>query len=283
MTPPIDALATDAERRQQIALFRYGLIADLVQLPPNYRGLYKLLTEKAAREYDIPFSLRRRVAAETMRGWLRDYRRGGFDALLPKVRSDVGSARSIPAAVVDLLCELKDSQSELSTPAQRPPTAPGSRRHCARRARPLPRAPSASRRMRAPALRAAHHRGHLPGLQRPPAQGQPTCPSRPLRRRHREGQVHHHRAHPGRASGSRVANVLSRRGAGAITRSRRPSLSVNRSPPRSRSHKPRDRAGHVTKAAGRSPVGKRGRQQPPTTSTPTCASASSSPVPRTSH
>lgn len=116
MTPPIDPLATDAERRQQIALFRYGLIADLVQLPPNYRGLYKLLVEKAAREYDIPFSLRRRVAAETMRGWLRDYRRGGFDALLPKVRCDVGSARSIPAAVVDLLCELKDSQAELSIP-----------------------------------------------------------------------------------------------------------------------------------------------------------------------
>ena len=117
MTPPIDPrLATDAERRQQIALFRYGVIAELVQLPPQHRGLYKLLADKAAREYDIPFSLRRRVAAETMRGWLRDYRRGGFDALMPKVRSDVGDARRIPPAVVDLLCETKDATPALSIP-----------------------------------------------------------------------------------------------------------------------------------------------------------------------
>ena len=85
-------LAADAERRKQVALFRYGLIADLVQLPPHHRGLYKQLTEKAEREYEIPGTLRRHVAAETLRGWLRDYRRGGFDALLPKVRSDLGAA-----------------------------------------------------------------------------------------------------------------------------------------------------------------------------------------------
>ncbi|HMJ14545.1 MAG TPA: DDE-type integrase/transposase/recombinase, partial [Polyangiaceae bacterium] len=89
---------------------------DLVQLPANHRGLYKLLTDKAEREYEIPGTLRRHVAAETMRGWLRDYRRGGFDALLPKVRSDLGAARTIPPRVVDLLCELKDQESELSIP-----------------------------------------------------------------------------------------------------------------------------------------------------------------------
>jgi transposase InsO family protein len=117
MTPPIDPmLASDAERRQQVALFRYGLIADLVQLPLHHRGLYELLRQKAEREYEIPGTLRRHVAAETMRGWLRDYRRGGFDALVPKVRSDLGSARAIPPHVVDLLCELKDADPDLSIP-----------------------------------------------------------------------------------------------------------------------------------------------------------------------
>jgi transposase InsO family protein len=115
-TPTDPTLASDAERRKQVALFRYGLIADLVQLQPNHRGLYKQLTQKAAREYEIPGSLRRHVAAETLRGWLRDYRRGGFDALLPKVRSDIGTARAIPQHVVDLLCELKDQDPELSIP-----------------------------------------------------------------------------------------------------------------------------------------------------------------------
>ena len=117
MTPPIDPmLATDVERRQQVALFRYGTIADLVQLPLGHRGLYKLLENKAAREYEIPGTLRRHVAVETMRGWLSDYRRGGFDALVPKVRSDLGAARAIPARVVDVLCEIKDATPDLSIP-----------------------------------------------------------------------------------------------------------------------------------------------------------------------
>ena len=117
MTPPLDPNTTpDTEKRTAIALFRYGTIADLVQLPPHQHGLYKLLEEKAAREYTIPGSLRRHVAAETMRGWLRDYRRGGFDALVPKVRADLGASRALPARVVDLLCEIKDATPELSIP-----------------------------------------------------------------------------------------------------------------------------------------------------------------------
>lgn len=101
---------------QAVALFRYSLIADLTQLPPQHRGLYKLLTEKAEREYNIPGTLRRRVAAETIRGWLRAYRSGGFDALVPKQRADLGSTRSIPPAVVDLLCQLKDDEPALTIP-----------------------------------------------------------------------------------------------------------------------------------------------------------------------
>ena len=117
MTPTLDPTQTaDAEKRQLVALFRFGIIADLVQLLPHQRGIYRLLEEKAAREYDIPGSLRRRVAAETMRGWLREYRRGGFDALAPKVRSDLGAARAIPTRVVDVLAEIKDANPELSIP-----------------------------------------------------------------------------------------------------------------------------------------------------------------------
>ena len=104
------------EKHQAIALFRYSVIADLIQLPPQHRGLYKLLTEKAEREYNIPGTLRRRVAAETIRGWLRAYRSGGFDALVPKERADVGSTRAIPPHVVDLLCQRKDDEPALTIP-----------------------------------------------------------------------------------------------------------------------------------------------------------------------
>lgn len=104
------------ELRKRVALFRYGLIADLQHLPVGHRGLYRLLDERASREHEIPGTLRRHVAAETIRGWLSDYRQGGFDALLPRVRADAGSTRSIPAEVVDLLCHAKDEHPDLSIP-----------------------------------------------------------------------------------------------------------------------------------------------------------------------
>jgi putative transposase len=118
MDPDVSHLGGELDPlRQAVALFRYGVIADITQLPPEHRGLYKLLTDKAQREYNIPGSLRRRVAAETLRGWLRAYRRGGFDALVPKLRADHGSTRSIAPQVVDLLCQLKDDEPELTIPA----------------------------------------------------------------------------------------------------------------------------------------------------------------------
>jgi transposase InsO family protein len=96
-----------------MALFRYGLIADLLQREEE-RGLYPLLREKAAKQYEIPGSRRSRVAVETIRDWLEAYRRGGFDALHPRPRSDQGRARAIPQEIADLLCHLKEDNPALS-------------------------------------------------------------------------------------------------------------------------------------------------------------------------
>lgn len=111
-TPPDEP--ADAERRKQVALFRYGVIADLIHIERGQRGLYAKLREKAARDWDIPGSQRRRVEVETIRGWLSDYRRGGFDALVPKVRCDLGSPRALPREIADLLCETKDQHPDYS-------------------------------------------------------------------------------------------------------------------------------------------------------------------------
>ena len=107
---------TDAQYRQALALFRYGLIAEFIQLPAGSRGLYARLREKARADYTIPGSQRTRVAPETLRHWLKDYRRGGFDALLPKGRADRGHSRALPQAVADALLTLKDEQPGLSIP-----------------------------------------------------------------------------------------------------------------------------------------------------------------------
>ncbi len=105
---------SDADHRQQVALFRYGLIADLVRLEPGSKGLYAKIADKAAGEYTIPGTTRTRVAAETLRDWIKRYRHGGFDALLPKPRADRGQSRSLPAAVVDALLGTKEGNPALS-------------------------------------------------------------------------------------------------------------------------------------------------------------------------
>jgi len=105
---------TAEELRHEIALFRYGLIADLVHLPPGAKGLYGKLEHKAVKDYTIPGSSRTRVAAETLRDWLKRYRKGGFDALVPKLRADRGHPRRLPPEVVEVLLAIKEGNPRLS-------------------------------------------------------------------------------------------------------------------------------------------------------------------------
>lgn len=104
----------EKKRIEDIALFRYGLIADWVHLPSGHKGLYQLIDEKAAVDYCIPGTTRSRVARETLRGWLAKYRKAGFEGLKPKERKDVGQSRALPQAVADLLMAIKEENPELS-------------------------------------------------------------------------------------------------------------------------------------------------------------------------
>jgi len=77
-----------------IALFRYGLIAQLVHTPPDTGQQERLLREIAARTYTIPGSTRTRVSITTLRRYLntyRAYREQGFEALRPGPRTDAGT------------------------------------------------------------------------------------------------------------------------------------------------------------------------------------------------
>ncbi len=98
----------DEDLAEQIALFRYGVIADLLHFEAGARGNGERMAEKAVRTYQIPGSTRTHVAVQTMRDWLRAYRRDGFAALRPKVRADQGSNRALPPEVVDVLITLKE-------------------------------------------------------------------------------------------------------------------------------------------------------------------------------
>ena len=94
-------------KAEQIALFRYGLIAPLV-LETLPRGeLTRRAQEIAARLYDIPHSTRRQVAVDTLLEWTLRYRRNGLAALHPKPRLDRGQQRVVTAETAALIERLK--------------------------------------------------------------------------------------------------------------------------------------------------------------------------------
>jgi hypothetical protein len=106
MLPSQEANRMDA-KAEKIALFRYGLIANLVleRLP---RGeLTRRAEEIAARHYEIPSSQRTSVSVDTLLDWALRYRHGGFEALAPQPRQDRGQSRTITPQLADLIERLK--------------------------------------------------------------------------------------------------------------------------------------------------------------------------------
>jgi putative transposase len=79
-------LVEDA-RRREIALFRYALVRQAADddLTPAQRG--QLVRALAARDHQGPDGQRVRVGRSTLDRWIADYRRGGFDALVPARRA----------------------------------------------------------------------------------------------------------------------------------------------------------------------------------------------------
>lgn len=97
----------DETLREQIALFRYGVIAELVGQTPAPREKEKLLCAIAEKEWNIPGSPRSRIGRTTVRDWLVLYQTHGFEGLKPGLRADAGRSRAIPEEVQELLLKLR--------------------------------------------------------------------------------------------------------------------------------------------------------------------------------
>jgi len=92
------------ERAQAIGLFRYQLICPALDegLSSKQRG--KLVREIAADTHADPFGNQVRISRETLDRWIRRYRTGGFEALVPAPRR---LAARTDAQVLELAASLK--------------------------------------------------------------------------------------------------------------------------------------------------------------------------------
>ena len=103
-----------SDRRLQIAVFRYSLIAPLLRLEPGSEAFGRQLRETAARPVDIPGSRRASVSVTTLRRWLRTYRDDGLEGLQPKRRSDRNSSRALDERTAAVLAGIKADTPALS-------------------------------------------------------------------------------------------------------------------------------------------------------------------------
>lgn len=100
------------ERRQGIALFRYGLIAPVLQ--ENVRNQMAYFREIAGKEHLVPYVGKRKFKVDTFKSWLRRYRKGGFEALKPKNRADTGVSRKITGELGETIKQTMASNPFLS-------------------------------------------------------------------------------------------------------------------------------------------------------------------------
>ena len=103
--------------RQEVALFRYRLVAELAELPDRSPELAALLRQRAAARYRIPCSRRRSVTVGTLRRWRRLCQEGGLRALYPKRRNDKGRPRALSDAAAELLTGIKEGNRRLTVKA----------------------------------------------------------------------------------------------------------------------------------------------------------------------
>jgi len=80
-------------KRHDIALFRYGVIAPV--LSENVDVQIEYFRKTAEKELPVPHWGKKKYDAYTFKKWLKQYRHGGFDALIPKERNDKGQSRKI--------------------------------------------------------------------------------------------------------------------------------------------------------------------------------------------
>lgn len=88
----------DEDQKKQVAIFRFGVISDFVSPARlDWGERTRLLREKCAREWQIPFSGRTGLSPATILSWIRAYERAGrrLEALYPRSRSDRGSGRAL--------------------------------------------------------------------------------------------------------------------------------------------------------------------------------------------
>ncbi len=91
------------EDQKELALFKFRLISPIIN--EQVKSQNKYCRELAKKKYDVPGKGYRKYKWETFKGWLKIYRKNGFDGLFQKNRCDKGVSRILKESHIAMLNE----------------------------------------------------------------------------------------------------------------------------------------------------------------------------------
>ena len=109
-------MRAEEKEKKNLAIqeFRYGVVAELANPFLAAEQKKEMISEKAKRIYEIPYSTRNTLTEDCIRKWLTKYKKYGRDALLPKTRNDKGKCRSITEEEMDVYLKFLEENPKLT-------------------------------------------------------------------------------------------------------------------------------------------------------------------------
>lgn len=99
----------DEKRQEEVALFRFGVISDLVCTRLDTGEMAEHVRKKSHQRWQIPYSGRTRISQSTIRRWVRLYESSGrqLHSLYPATRCDRGRSRRVDEETILSLVKLR--------------------------------------------------------------------------------------------------------------------------------------------------------------------------------
>jgi putative transposase len=104
-----DEAAARMERARAIGLFRYRLIREAADPALSSKARGRLVRQIAATPHQDPSGRLVRVSRDTLDRWIRAWRAGGFDALVPSPRQ---ASPRLPVEIIETALALKAENPE---------------------------------------------------------------------------------------------------------------------------------------------------------------------------
>jgi transposase InsO family protein len=106
------------EKTHAIALMRYSVIAPLISgLQDDFSSHEAFFRDASARGVITPDGTTRHFAPTSIKKWYNNYNRGGFDALVPSSRADLGKPRKLDDELQQQIRYLKSNYPRMSAAA----------------------------------------------------------------------------------------------------------------------------------------------------------------------